>query len=38
MLQMDQHLLKEAQNYAYKDLESNGVKVPARDYVVKRGE
>ena len=25
-------------NYAYKDLESNGIKVPARDYVVKRGE
>ena len=25
-------------NYNYKDIESNGVKVPARDYVVKRGE
>ena len=25
-------------NYAYTDLESDGVKVPARDYVVKRGE
>ncbi|MCR5432273.1 MAG: hypothetical protein K6E95_06930 [Lachnospiraceae bacterium] len=25
-------------NYAYKDIDSNGVKVPARDYVVKRGE
>ncbi len=25
-------------NYNYKDLESDGIRVPARDYVVKRGE